>query len=298
MIESLKIKSLSAKMGQGLGQFWNIELFQIDGSSFSIGKVVTGICLLVLSYILSKRAAHSIEKRVFSKLNLAPNLKMNLQRLFFYFFLSISFLFTLHLLRVPITIFAVLGGVLAIGLGFGSQNVVNNFISGLILMIEQPVRVGDTVEVDNVRGVIEIIGIRSTHVRTAENREVVIPNSYFLEKVVVNSTLTTDVVRGRVQVGVEYGASPEKVRQVLLEIVAQHPSILPEPRPMVLLADFGDSALVFQILYWYNMQGIKPKDEIESDIRFQICAEFQRLNINIPFPQREVRVISERSLSH
>ncbi|MGE0762083.1 MAG: mechanosensitive ion channel family protein [Bdellovibrionales bacterium] len=281
---------------QNVGQIWTYELFVVDGQPFSLGKLVTGIILLAVGYWLSKRLARTVERRLIARLEIEASMKMTLSRVLFYFFLAVSTLFTLHTLNVPITIFAVLGGALAIGFGFGSQNVVNNFISGIILMIEQPVRVGDIVEVDGVRGIIEIIGIRSTHIRTVENREVVIPNSFFLEKSVINSTLSDDIIRGKISLGVSYGSNIERVKEILENVCIENENVKTEPKPRALFSDFGDSALIFDILFWYSLRGEITLGEIESELRFEINKRFSDAKISIPFPQRDVRVLADQAL--
>lgn len=275
---------------KSLSMVWIYELFEVGGSPFTVGKLVTGLFLLGVGYWLAKRSTDAIDRRLISRLEIETSLRQTLKRALFYFLIVIVTLFTLHTLSVPITIFAVLGGALAIGFGFGSQNVVNNFISGIIMMIEQPVRIGDFVEVDGFKGTIELIGIRSTHMVTPENRQVILPNSYFLEKAVINSTLDNDVVRGKIAVGVGYDSDVSKVRELLEKVANSHDGVLQSPAPRVVFADFGDNALAFEIYFWYRMSGGRMTVELESDLRFSINSEFRAAKISIPFPQRDVHL--------
>ena len=275
---------------KGASMIWVYELFEVGGAPFTVGKLITGLLLLGFGYWLAKRASDAIDRRLISRLEIESSLRQTLKRALFYFLVVIVTLFTLHTLSVPITIFAVLGGALAIGFGFGSQNVVNNFISGIIMMIEQPVRIGDFVEVDGLRGTIELIGIRSTHMLTPENRQVILPNSYFLEKAVMNWTLDSDVVRGKISVGVGYESDVEKVKDILEKVAINHEDVLPQPVPRVVFSDFGDNALLFDIYFWYRMGQRRMTAEIESDLRFVINHEFRKGNISIPFPQRQVHL--------
>ena len=232
---------------KSLSMIWVYELFEVGNAPFTVGKLVTGLFLLGVGYWLAKRSTDAIDRRLISRLEIETSLRQTLKRALFYFLVVIVTLFTLHTLSVPITIFAVLGGALAIGFGFGSQNVVNNFISGIIMMIEQPVRIGDFVEVEGFKGTIELIGIRSTHMVTPENREVILPNSYFLEKAVTNWTLDNDVVRGRIAVGVGYESDVQKVKQILEKVATSHEAVLPSPLPRVVCAGLGDNSLHFEI---------------------------------------------------
>ena len=157
-------------------------------------------------------------------------------------------------------------------------------------MVARPFKVGDFIEVEGLRGTIETIGIRATQVRTAENRHVVLPNSFFLEKAGVNWTLTDDIVRQKVTVGVAYGSNLELTRDLILEVCLAHQDVLKDPEPSVVFADFGDSALVFLLFFWIKMEGSRASMDIESDIRFALSRRFAEAKIEIPFPQRDVRV--------
>lgn len=275
-----------------LSSVWTYEIFDVGGSPFTIGKLVTGLFLLGFGYWLAKRTTDAVDRRLISRLEIESAMRQTLKRALFYFLVVIVTLFTLHTLSVPITIFAVLGGALAIGFGFGSQNVVNNFISGIIMLIEQPIRIGDSIEVDGQKGTVTLIGIRSTHMVTAENREVILPNSYFLEKAVINSTLDNDIVRSKITVGVGYESDPDQVKKILHSVTAAHEGSLAQPAPLIVFADFGDNALIFEIYFWYRMGQAKGGSEIESDLRFDICREFRAAKISMPFPQRELHFSS------
>lgn len=276
----------------GASRIWAFELFSIDGSPLTIGKLITGLFLLGLGYWAARRATDAVDRRFLSRVDIDASLRYTLKRVIFYFLLAVVTLFTLRALNVPITVFTVLGGALAIGFGFGSQNVVNNFISGVIMMVERPIRIGDFVEVENLKGTIEVIGIRATQIRTPQNQRLVVPNSFFLEKAVVNWTLIDDVVRSKVTVGVAYSSNLEQVRQTLEKVANEHSQVLKDPPARVVLADFADSAVVFEVFVWISMGADKLPVEVESDLRFAIAAEFSRLGIQMPFPQREIRLIS------
>jgi len=190
----------------------------------------------------------------------------------------------------------VVGGALAIGVGFGSQNLMNNFISGVILLIEQPIRSGDLIEVDDLFGRVIRIGTRSTIVRMPTNVEIVIPNSSFLEKNVVNWTLTDQRIRMKISIGVAYGSDVELVRERLLEAARAHEKVLKEPEPFVWFTDFGDDALIFELHFWGLVNIIGSRLTIQSDVRFTIDRLFRESGISIAFPQRDVHLDSTRPL--
>lgn len=281
---------------RGISVVWTYELFSLDGQPMSVGKIITGIILLVLGYRFSRRASEAIDNRFINRLDVDLSTRYTLRRVLFFFLFAVVTLSILRALHFPITVFTVIGGALAIGFGFGSQNLVSNFISGVIMMVERPVRVGDFIEVDGNKGTVEIIGIRATHLLTAENREVIIPNSFFLEKAVTNWTLGDDIIRYDLNVGVAYGSDLNLVRQVLLSCCQENPFILKHQEPKVLLVDFGDNAIIFRVLFFSRHGGEKVPVEVSSELRFSIDAAFRKHKISMPFPQRDVHLDVARPL--
>jgi small-conductance mechanosensitive channel len=189
-----------------------------------------------------------------------------------------------------------LGGAIAIGVGFGSQNVINNFISGLILLAERPVRVGDLVEIDGLQGSIEQIGARSTRLKTGANLEIIVPNSKFLENSVTNWTLSDTRIRTSVAVGVDYGSPTREVARLLQQAAEANPNVLRQPEPLVLFQGFGDNTLNFEVLFWISTRTTTHRLRVESDIRFAIDDVLRAANITIAFPQRDVHLDTSRPL--
>ncbi len=271
---------------------WNYEVASIDGLPITIGKIITGFLLFFIGLFLSRRISSVFASRVLNRFELAEGVIAAFESLVFYVLVIFFALFALRLVNVPLTVFTVIGGAVAIGVGFGSQNIVNNFISGIILLIERPVRVGDLIEVDSLIGTINRIGLRSILIRTGDNIDIIVPNSSFLEKNVVNWTLGDDRVRLYVKVGVVYGSPLDKVKELLLQVVTENQSVLKSPEPHVWFKDFGDDSLVFEIHFWCVVKKMSHKNAIESDIRFEIDKYFRENNIVIAFPQRDVHLDS------
>ena len=268
-------------------QVLNYQLFELDGHGVSLGKLISGIILLIAGYWISRRGANAVDSRLLMRMNVDEYLRYVLRRFIFYFFLCISTLFTLHTLNVPVTIFTVIGGALAVGIGFGSQNLVNNFISGLLVMMERPIRIGDFIEVDGMTGVVENIGIRSTTIRTPINALMVIPNTVFIEKNLTNWTMSQRLLCS-IKVGVAYGTDPAKLTEILLASVADNTRVMREPGPVVNFLDFGDSALMFELQFWVSALSISSRRSIESQVRLKMNELFRQHKIDIPFPQREI----------
>jgi potassium-dependent mechanosensitive channel len=271
-----------------LTHFWNFQLFKVDESPITLGKLVIGFTLVIVSYFLAKWFSRQLGRRLLKNLNLQNSVKTSLERLIFYVGYIVLILFVMQLLSIPITIFTMVGGALAIGIGFGSQNVINNFISGLIVMIEQPVRVGDWIEIEGVSGHIEQIGGRSTYIKTSDNKQVIIPNSFFLEKYFINWTLSDDIVSGRLSVGVAYGTDVKKVEKILLQVAAENQKTLKDPAPAVLFQDFAESSLNFDLVFWHNVGAELTSRGIASQMRYRIDELFKENNISMPFPHRQL----------
>jgi small-conductance mechanosensitive channel len=197
---------------------------------------------------------------------------------------------TLSILHVPLTAFAFVSGALAIGVGFGAQNILNNFISGWILMWERPIRIGDFLEIDDVKGTVETISARSTRIRRVDGVHMLVPNSFLLENTVVNWTLVDRMARGQVRIGVAYGSPVRKVQELIMQAASEQDIVHDDPASVVLFEDFGDNALIFDLYFWIDTFGEKDLRVIKSEIRFRIEELMNENNIVIAFPQRDVHI--------
>jgi len=273
-----------------LKTIWSFPLFTFgDGSSVQVAQLLLVIAVLIAGYVISKFIERVIRRRL-AQTDMRSDAALILQRIVFYLLLAIVIATALSLLHVPLTAFAFVSGAVAIGVGFGAQNIINNFISGWILLVERPVRVNDFVEVDDHQGVVERIGNRSTQIRRVDGVHLLIPNSQMLERVVVNWTLIDNRIRTRVSVGVAYGSPLRLVADLIGQAVRAHPQVEQEPEPRVVLDDFADSAIVFEAYFWCDVGGERELRQIRSDIRFRIDELFRENNIVIAFPQRDIHM--------
>ena len=276
--------------GDKILKLWEFELWVINDRSVTVKKVVIALFIFVVGMVLARVFTRSLGKRLSSATRLDQSSASAIEKVLYYFVLLFLILFALRTVNIPLTIFTFFGGAIAIGVGFGAQNLINNFISGFILMIERPVKIGDLIEVDNNYGIVEEIGTRCTRIRTAGNMHILVPNSSFLEKNIINWTLADLDVRSQITVGVEYGTDTRKVRTMMLKAVGEHGKVLKKPEPFVLFSDFGDNALVFDVYFWIRIQRIMDRRMIESDMRFLIDEHFREAGIVIAFPQRDVHL--------
>lgn len=295
-INTMPISDRIYSLSRYIMDIWHFEITKVENTSITIGKIILSIFFFILGFFVSRFVSTVFIRWLLIKFRLARSSLDAIQKLLFYVLIIIFALLSLQIVQVPITFFTFLGGALAIGFGFGSQNIMNNFISGLILLMERPIKIGDYVEIEGVLGEIDFIGMRSTRFQTPDNIHLVIPNSSFLEKNVINWTLSDKVVRRVVKVGVAYGSPTQDVKKILLNAAENHELILKDPEPQVFFTDFGDNALAFEILFWIRLQRISDRRRIESDLRFMIDNRFRKANITISYPQRDVHLDTLRPL--
>jgi small-conductance mechanosensitive channel len=268
---------------------FDIRVFEVQGKIFTLGDVLMLPAFLLLGYLLISWTIRLIVMRMRSK-NVAPDVVHLVRRILFILAFLALFITTLDLINVPITAFAFLSGAVAIGFGFGAQNIINNFISGWILMWERPIRIGDFLEVDGVKGNVEAINTRSTRIRRTDGVHMMIPNSKLLENTVVNWTLMDNRSRTTVNVGVAYGSPCRLVASLIEQAVSEQDDVLKEPAPVVIFDDFGDNALMFVVYFWMNASVEGHLRMIRSNIRFRIEELFAQNDICIAFPQRDIHI--------
>lgn len=273
--------------------FWHYPLLRLSsGNEVTVSQIVLAATVIVLGLVLTWFLRRLLGRQL-EKSKVDPNAALAIQRVFFYSVLVLLFITALGMLRIPVTALAFVSGAVAIGVGFGAQAVINNLISGWILMSERPVRIGDFVEIDDHRGVVESIGNRSTRIRRVDGVHLLVPNSQMLERVVINWTLVDRRFRTTVRVGVAYGSDVRLVEKLLYQAVGERDEALPEPKPMVVFEDFGDNALVFEVLFWCQAHAERELRMIRSDVRFHFDALCRENGVVIAFPQRDVHLYAK-----
>ncbi len=266
---------------------WNYEAFSVQDQPIRVKTILAVILLIILGHWVSRRTSDAIGRTVFRRMGLNTGRRAAWQRLSFYGLFLIVLLTACNLFHLSLTQFSVVSGALAVGIGFGSQNIVGNFISGIILLVERPVNQGDVIEIDGEPVTVEKLGPRSTIVRTLDNTHVIVPNNRLLEQPVTNLTLSDDVVRNRIRLGVAYGSPTREVERLLHEVMLSLETVNREPQPQVNFHDFGDSALVFDALFWIS---IRERKEAESELRHRIAEAFEKAGIVMAFPQRDIHL--------
>ncbi len=262
-------------------------LFHLGDTPVSAASVLQFVLLVTLVMVASRMVRRLLRSRVLSRLPMGIGLKDAIARLVGYLVLALGLMVALQTLGVDLTALTVLAGALGIGIGFGLQNIVNNFISGLIILMERPIQLGDRVEVSGVQGDVVRIGGRSTTIRTNDNIDMIIPNSEFISEQVVNLSYGDRKVRIRIPFGVSYDSDPREIEKLALEVAAGDEHVLRDPPPIVRFIGFGDSSLNFELRAWTVELAHKP-GLFRSNLYFALWDQFKKHNVQIPFPQRDI----------
>ncbi len=261
----------------------------IGSLDLSLRGIVHAVVILFFTHIGVHIGRTLLDEKVLGKKALEPGLKDSVITILSYLAWSIGLLLALASLGVNATSLAVVFGALSVGIGFGLQTIFNNFISGLILLFERPIQVGDFVEVNGIWAEVKKINVRATVVQTFDNASVIIPNSEFVSQQVTNWSFKDRRMRKNLNVGVAYGTDIDLVAKTLLDIANAFPDVLKFPRPEVLFIDHGDNALIFCLRLWVQ---VEDSAIVPSKIRFEIDKRFRELGIEIPFPQRDIHIRS------
>lgn len=272
-----------------LEQFWSalrFTLFEVSGQKISVFSIATCFFLFYLTMVASRYAESGVERLLKDRKDLDRGVRDSIKRFTRYTVLIGGAFVALDTIGIKMSSLAAVGAVLMVGIGFGLQNITQNFISGLIILLERPIKLGDFVKVGGVRGKVQHIGARSTIINTRDDVTIIVPNSQFISEQVVNDTLSTDQIRYHVNVGVSYGSDPRLVEEVLLKVASEHKEVLKTPAPKVFFKDFGNSSLDFTLTIWISEHWFY--EAILSDLRFAIIEGFREKDIEIPFPQMDL----------
>ena len=272
-----------------LNQMLSFVLFSYNDVQITVVKIIQIPLILFTMWFVVTRIGKLIKKSLLKR-KMNPDAVLLFTRIYFILSITILIFTSLEVLNIPLTAFAFVSGAIAIGVGFGAQNIINNFISGWILMWERPIRIGDFLEVGNAKGVVETINTRSTRIRRNDGVHMLVPNSQLLENTVTNWTLIDRNARTSVNVGVMYGSDVELVEKLMQQVLADHPAILPTLPKAVLLDDFAESAMMFSAYFWVYAESETMLRQVRSDIRFSLYKQFKLNNIKIALPQRIIHI--------
>ena len=264
--------------------------FERGSISTSVGDIVAFFLTVLAAYLLSAFIRFVLEEDVYSRTQIATGQSYAVSSLLNYSILAIGFVVALGVLGLDLNKVTVLLGAFGVGIGFGLQSVVNNFVSGLILLFERPIHVGDTVQVGNFQGRVRRIGIRASIVRTAQGAEIIVPNAQLITQDVTNWTLSDRLRRIDLPVAVIAGAAPKKVIELIEAVAHAHPQVLHDPAPRCFFMNYADNAINFELRAWTDFAN---SGQVHSDLTVAIYEAVNAAGLSFPFPQREVRLLSD-----
>ncbi|MEW6673854.1 MAG: mechanosensitive ion channel domain-containing protein [Thermodesulfobacteriota bacterium] len=268
----------------------SFKLFQIQQTPVNVSSLFMFLLVIILFFILSRILCRIFLKRVMDRMRLEEATQYNLNRITHYLVMLTGALVSFQFVGIDLSGLMMVFGLLSVGIGFGLQNITSNFISGLILLFERPIKVGDRITIGNTEGDVMEISMRSTIIRSLNNISIIVPNSEFVSSQVVNWSHRDLKIRLDIDVGVSYDSDLEKVLQSLREVAAENEDVLPKPRADVLHLGFGDSSWNMRLRVWIA----NPKRHLltRSAINCAIVRKFRENNIEIPFPQRDLHIRS------
>lgn len=273
-----------------------ITLFRLQETPVTVLSIIIFIMFLVGSVLLGRFVKNTLQKKILPKFEIESGLRYTLSRITYYIIVTIGILVSFQFVGIDLSSLAVIFGLLSVGIGFGLQNITNNFISGLIVLFERPISVGDRVEVGGVEGDVIEINIRSTKIRTLNNISIIVPNQEFVGSNVVNYSHGDPSFRLDIEVGVSYSSDLDKVLKALEEVAGEHDKVMREPKPQIHFTAFGDSSWDMQLRVW--IPNVKERYVIRNEINQAIARKFNELDIEIPFPQRDLHVRSSIEIPH
>jgi small-conductance mechanosensitive channel len=304
-----KLNVAAATLGGEIGTLWNTEIFHLNDSVFingeviqrpspvTLGMMLSALLILIIGGLLSAASSRWIRSHLSARFSLDANTGTIIQKFSNALLLVCIILIALAVVKIPLTIFALLGGAAAIAVGFGSQQLVNNLISGIILLFERPIRIGDIIDVGTYAGTVTSIGTRCSQLRRADGVEILIPNSVILQGTVVNWTLTDSHVRQEILVGINYGSPVEKALEIIAQVAKSHPDVLKNGDANVFFHDFGADAIVLRLLYWVDKQVIGSANRVPSELRLSIYNALSAAGIGLAFPQRDIHLATAAPIS-
>ncbi|MBN1533420.1 MAG: mechanosensitive ion channel family protein [Spirochaetes bacterium] len=267
----------------------SIPLFELGGSTFTLWMLLYMIAGTAILVVAASWLGRLIARRLLVKSKIELGVRVAIGSIVKYMILTVGFVIILQTAGINLSSLTILLGALSVGIGFGLQNITNNFVSGIIILLERPVKVGDRIEVANITGDVVDISMRATTIVTNDNISIIVPNSQFISETVINWSHTDRDVRFNFPIGVSYKEDPEIIRRVLLEIALNNSGVLHDPKPDVLFLEFSDSAMIFNLRVWTREYTTRP-GVLKSQLYYEVARRFRELGIEIPFPQRDVYI--------
>lgn len=284
-------KELTNNFIDQLKEVMNFVIFNVSGTKFTLITLIYIIIASALLIFLSKRITRLLENKLLATAIAEKGTRSAIVTIIRYAILLLGFFFIFKTAGFDLGAFSWMLGALGVGLGFGLQNITSNFISGIIILFERPIKIGDRIQVGDISGDVTSISMRSTTIVTNDNISIIVPNSKFINDNVINWSHNDRRIRVHYPVSVSYKEDPEKVKEIVLNIANNHPDVLKNPEPAFWFVEYGDNSLNFELVVWTSTYIQKPV-VLKSHLYYIIFKEFAKHNIEIPFPQRDIHIRS------
>lgn len=265
------------------------SLFKLGENDVSLGKILYLLISFVILTFLARRLKKLLVDRILINTSMEPGARATVGTVTKFLFIVVGSIVIVQTAGIDMSALTLIAGALGVGIGFGLQNITDNFISGVIILFEKPIKVGDRIDVGDVQGNVMSISFRATQILTNDNISIIVPNSEFISSRVINWSHNDRNIRFRIPVGVSYNEDPEKIKTILLEVADKNPHVLKKPEPSVLFDEYGDSSLNFYLAVWTSTHTDKPRI-LKSELYFEIFKEFKKHKVEIPFPQRDIHI--------
>lgn len=275
-----------------VGELFTTNLFELGSSKITLGTIFYFIFGFIILSFLAKRFRDILVNKILVKANVEKGARNSIGLIFKVLFIFIGSIAIITTAGIDMSSLSLLAGALGVGIGFGLQNITDNFISGIIILFEKPIKVGDRIVVGDTEGDVINISVRATTILTNENVSIIVPNSEFISSRVINWSHNDRNIRFDIPVGVSYREDPVKVRKILLEVAKNNEHVLKHPEPNVFFDEFADSSLNFTLGVWTSSHTDKPR-RFKSALYFAIFEQFKKEGIEIPFPQRDLHIKSQ-----
>jgi len=278
------------KVFHSIQAFFDTRLFTIGTTDVTLSAIFVFLFILLIMVIISRLFARKLVDKILMRLQIEEGTRYTFRRIIELTFILIGAIIAFQSIGINLSGLAVIFGLLSVGIGFGLQNITSNFVAGLILLFERPIKVGDRITVGGIEGDVTEINIRSTNIRSLNNIDIIVPNSEFVSSQVVNWSHGDRKIRLDIEVGVSYSSDLETVLRSLKEVATENPEILRDPEPDVHLREFGDSSWNMKLRVWIDNPKRHPA--VRSDINCAIVRKFRENGVEIPFPQRDFHLRS------
>jgi small-conductance mechanosensitive channel len=272
-------------------ELFNTPFGHLGQTEVSASFLIYLLLSILLVLFLGRKAKQLLINRILSRTGLDAGVSQSVGTIVRYVIIVLGMVIVFQSAGLDLSALSVLAGAIGVGIGFGLQTIFNNFVSGIIILFERPIKVGDRVQIEDITGDVVQIAARATTIITNDNISVIVPNSEFISTRVINWSHHDRMVRFRVPVGVSYQEDPQTIKKLLLEVAAQNPNVLKSPAADVMFMGFGDSSLDFELLVW-TIKLISRPTVLKSQLNYAIFEKFKEHNVEIPYPQRDLHIKS------